>query len=216
MAINRFEVYLVNLDPTIEREIWKTRPCLVVSPDEINHHIRTVIVARMTTKEKAYPTRVACRFGGKSGQVVLDQIRTFDQTRLTKRLGRLDAKTSVRVLEVLQGSARPLTSHPVARMANVLMTWELGAGFGHVDRLLTIARELARRGTGRFWPCRDLVGPASRLCGEPFPVLQAPFGILASRPACRGFRRRALRTCWPSTAFSTPTSCCPWWRLGSG
>lgn len=107
MAINRFEVYLVNLDPTIGSEIRKTRPCLVVSPDEINHHIRTVIVAPMTTKGQAYPTRVACRFGGKSGQVVLDQIRTLDQTRLAKRLGRLDAKTSAQVLTVLQEMFAP-------------------------------------------------------------------------------------------------------------
>jgi mRNA interferase MazF len=107
MAINRFEVYLVNLDPTIGSEIRKTRPCLVVSPDEIHHHIRTVIVAPMTTKGLAYPTRVACRFGGKSGQVVLDQIRTLDQTRLTRRLGRLDAKTSAQVLEVLQEMFAP-------------------------------------------------------------------------------------------------------------
>ena len=107
MGINRFEVYLVNLDPTIGSEIRKTRPCLVVSPDEINHHIRTVIVAPMTTKGQAYPTRVACRFGGKSGQVVLDQIRTLDQARLAKRLGRLDAKTSAQVLTVLQEMFAP-------------------------------------------------------------------------------------------------------------
>ncbi len=107
MAINRFEVYLVNLDPTIGSEIRKTRPCLVVSPDEINHHIQTVIVAPMTTKGQAYPTRVACRFGGKSGQVVLDQIRTLDQARLAKRLGRLDAKTSAQVLTVLQEMFAP-------------------------------------------------------------------------------------------------------------
>jgi mRNA interferase MazF len=107
MAINRFDVYLVNLDPTIGSEIRKTRPCLVVSPDEVNHHIRTVIVAPMTTKGQAYPTRIACRFGGKSGQVVLDQIRTLDQARLTKRLGRLDTKTSGRVLEVLQEMFAP-------------------------------------------------------------------------------------------------------------
>jgi mRNA interferase MazF len=101
MAISRFEVYLANLDPTVGSEIQKTRPCLVVSPDELNHHVRTVIVAPMTTKGQAYPTRVSCRFGGKNGQVVLDQIRTLDQTRLIKRLGRLDAKTSAKVLEVL-------------------------------------------------------------------------------------------------------------------
>ena len=72
MALNRFEVYLVNLDPTIGSEIKKTRPCLIVSPDEMNHNIRTVIVAPMTTKGQDYPSRVACRFKGKDGQVVLD------------------------------------------------------------------------------------------------------------------------------------------------
>ena len=107
MVISRFEVFLVNLGPTIGSEIRKTRPCLVVSPDEINHHIRTVIVAPMTTKGQAYPTRVDCRFGGKSGQVVLDQIRTLDQARLAKRLGRLDAKTSAQVLTVLQEMFAP-------------------------------------------------------------------------------------------------------------
>ena len=107
MAISRFEVYLVNLDPTIGSEIRKTRPCVVVSPDEMNHHVRTVIIAPMTTKRQAYPTRVACRFGGKRGQVVLDQIRTLDQARLAQRLGRLDAKTSAQVLTVLQEMFAP-------------------------------------------------------------------------------------------------------------
>ena len=102
MVISRFEVHLVALDPTIGREIRKTRPCLVVSPDEMNHNIRTSIVAPMTTKGRAYPTRVPCRFGGKSGQVVLDQIRTVDQARLVKKLGRIDAPTARRVLDVLQ------------------------------------------------------------------------------------------------------------------
>jgi mRNA interferase MazF len=102
MVISRFEVHLVALDPTIGREIRKRRPCLVVSPDEMNHNIRTSIVAPMTTKERAYPTRVPCRFGGKSGQVVLDQIRTVDQARLVKTLGRIDAPTAQRVLDVLQ------------------------------------------------------------------------------------------------------------------
>ncbi len=74
MVINRFEVYLVNLDPTVGSEIRKIRPCLVVSPDEMNHRIQTAIVAPMTTKGQAYPTRVACRFQGKHGQVALDQI----------------------------------------------------------------------------------------------------------------------------------------------
>lgn len=107
MAINRFDVYLVNLDPTIGSEIHKRRPCLVVSPDEINHNLRTVIIAPMTTKGRSYPTRVACRFQKKNGQVVLDQIRTVDQTRLLKRLGRLDGRTSTDVLDVLQQMFAP-------------------------------------------------------------------------------------------------------------
>ena len=101
MAINRFDVYLVNLDPTVGSEIRKTRPCLVVSPDEMNHHIRTAIVAPLTTKGQTYPTRVPCRFKGKVGQVVLDQIRTVDRARLVKRLGRIDGKTAAAVLAVL-------------------------------------------------------------------------------------------------------------------
>jgi mRNA interferase MazF len=102
MAINRFEVYLVNLDPRVGSEIQKTRPCLVVSPDEINHNIRTVIVAPLTTRGQPYPTRVPCRFKGKNGQVVIDQIRTVDQSRLVKKLGKIDAKTAAVVLNVLQ------------------------------------------------------------------------------------------------------------------
>lgn len=107
MVIRRFEVYLVNLDPTIGREIRKTRPCLILSPDEMNRHIRTVIVAPMTTKGQSYPTRVACRFEGKSGQVVLDQIRTVDRARLVKKLGRLNVKTASRVLAVAQEMFAP-------------------------------------------------------------------------------------------------------------
>jgi mRNA interferase MazF len=102
MAVNRFEVYLINLDPTIGVEIEKTRPCLIVSPDELNHNVRTVIVAPMTTKGQNYPTRVLCRFKGKQGQVALDQIRAVDQVRLIRKLGRLDGATSARVLKVLQ------------------------------------------------------------------------------------------------------------------
>ena len=107
MAVKRFEVYLVNLDPTVGSEIRKTRPCLVVSPDEMNRHVRTVIVAPMTTKGQSYPTRVPCRFKGKDGQVALDQIRTVDRARLIKLLGRLDNRTSARVLEVLQETFSP-------------------------------------------------------------------------------------------------------------
>jgi mRNA interferase MazF len=102
MAINRFEVYLINLDPTVGSEIRKTRPCLVVSPDEMNHNVLTVIVAPLTTKGQPYPTRVPCRFKGKVGQVVLDQIRTVDRSRLIKKLGRIDDRTAAAVLGVLQ------------------------------------------------------------------------------------------------------------------
>src|SRR5437667_229209 len=107
MVINRFEVYLVSLDPTVGSEMQKTRPCLVISPDEMSHYVRTVIIAPMTTKARPYATRVPCRFQGKVGQVVLDQIRAVDSARLVRRLGRLDRKTSVRVLEVLKVMFQP-------------------------------------------------------------------------------------------------------------
>jgi mRNA interferase MazF len=101
VAIGRFEVHLVNLDPTVGREARKTRPCLIVSPDEMNRYIRTIIVAPMTTRLRAYPTRVPCRFRGRQGQVMLDQLRTVDLGRLVRRLGRIDPRTGARVLEVL-------------------------------------------------------------------------------------------------------------------
>jgi mRNA interferase MazF len=101
MVIKRFEVYLVNLDPTIGSEIQKTRPCLVISPDEMNRHIATVIVAPMTTRGRAYPTRISCQFQGKDGQIVLDQLRTVDKVRLVKRLGRISTTTQQEVLAVL-------------------------------------------------------------------------------------------------------------------
>jgi len=101
MEVNRFDVFLVVLDPTIGREIKKTRPCVVISPDEMNHHIGTIIVAPMTTKGHHYPTRVDCTFQGVEGQIVLDQIRTVDKTRLVKKLGHLSPTSSNQVLEVL-------------------------------------------------------------------------------------------------------------------
>ena len=101
MVTKRFEVHLVNLDPTVGSEIKKMRPCLIISPDEMNTHIATVIVAPMTTKGRAYPTRVSCKFQGKDGQIVLDQIRTVDKTRLAKRLGTINAATQKAVLAVL-------------------------------------------------------------------------------------------------------------------
>jgi mRNA interferase MazF len=100
-VVNRFEIYLVNLDPTIGSEIRKTRPCVVVSPDDMNAYLRTVIVAPMTTRGQPYPTRIACTFQGKRGQVALDQMRTVDRARLVKRLGKLSPPSSASVLNCL-------------------------------------------------------------------------------------------------------------------
>jgi len=102
MAVKRFEVYLVALDPTLGSEIQKTRPCVVVSPDEMNRFLKTAIIAPLTTKGREYPTRVPCSFQGKDGLVVLDQIRTVDKLRLVKRLGIIDEDTGYQILDVLQ------------------------------------------------------------------------------------------------------------------
>ncbi len=102
LVVKRFDVYLIKLDPIVGSEIKKTRPCLVVSPDEMNRHIRTVIVAPMTTAGKAYPTRVFCEFQGKNGQIVLDQIRTIDKYRLSKRVGTVDPEIQAEVISTLQ------------------------------------------------------------------------------------------------------------------
>lgn len=102
MSSSRGEVHLVRLDPTLRSEIRKTRPCLVVSPDELNEHVRTAIVAPMTTGGRAYPWRIACRFQRRSGFVVLDQLRTIDIERLVKRLRRLKPETVRAVLRGLQ------------------------------------------------------------------------------------------------------------------
>jgi mRNA interferase MazF len=101
VVVKRFDVYLVNLDPTIGAEIQKPRPCLVISPDEMNAYIHTTIIAPMTTKARNYPTRVSCRFEGKDAHIVLDQLRTVDKSRLIKRLGRISPATQKRVLDVL-------------------------------------------------------------------------------------------------------------------
>lgn len=93
MVIERYDVYLVNLDPTVGSEIQKLRPCLIISPNEMNRHISTVIVAPMTTKTRDYPSRVVCRFDGKEGQIVLDQIRTVDKVRLVKKMGKISVTT---------------------------------------------------------------------------------------------------------------------------
>ena len=101
MVIKRFDVFLVNLDPTVGREIRKSRPCLIISPDEMNQYLATVIVAPMTTKGRDYPTRVPCTFKGKEGQVVLDQIRTVDKGRLFQKQGRLAKDAQEEVLSIL-------------------------------------------------------------------------------------------------------------------
>ena len=101
MVVRRFEVHLIALDPTQGSEIRKTRPCLVVSPDEMNRYTATVIVAPMTTQGRDYPTRVSCTFQGKKGQIVLDQIRTVDKGRLVRRLGSVTAATQKMVLDRL-------------------------------------------------------------------------------------------------------------------
>ncbi len=106
-AVRRGDVCLVNLNPTRGREIRKTRPCVVVSPDELNAHLRTFIVAPMSTGSHPYPFRVPCRFAGKVGHVVLDQVRTVDQERLVRPLGRLGGGTLARVLAVLQEMFAP-------------------------------------------------------------------------------------------------------------
>jgi mRNA interferase MazF len=98
----RGAVHVVALDPTKGSEIRKTRPCLIVSPNELNQHLRTVIVAPMTTGGQAYPWRVSCRFQGRSGYVAVDQLRTVDTERLIKRVGKLPAETVGEVLRVLQ------------------------------------------------------------------------------------------------------------------
>ena len=94
MVVKRFEVWLVNLEPTLGSEINKTRPCLVISPDEVNNHLNTVTVAAITSTIKPYPTRVNCIFQKRHGQVGLDQIRSVDKIRFIKKLGIMDKRTS--------------------------------------------------------------------------------------------------------------------------
>ena len=101
VGVSRFDVFLVRLEPTLGSEIRKTRPCVVISPDEMNQALRTMVVAPMTTQGQAYPWRVGVAFGGKDGRVALDQIRAVDRGRLARRLGRLDQATAGRILDVL-------------------------------------------------------------------------------------------------------------------
>jgi len=102
MVVNRFDVYLINLDSTVGSEIKKIRPCLIISPDEMNRNIRTVIVAPMTTAGREYPTRISCTLKKKKGQIIIDQIRTIDKSRLIKKLGTIDPNTQLDVIAVLQ------------------------------------------------------------------------------------------------------------------
>lgn len=99
--VAQFDVYLVALDPTLGSEIKKTRPCIIVSPDEMNRHLNTVIIAPLTSTIKNYPTRVNLTFQGKQGQVVLDQIRTVDNRRLVKKLGIISSKTKLSISKLL-------------------------------------------------------------------------------------------------------------------
>jgi mRNA interferase MazF len=97
----RFEVYLVNLDPTVGAEIQKTRPCVIISPNEINRHLQTVMVAPMTSTIRQYPSRVAVQFRGQQGEIALDQIRTLDTERLVTQWGALEAQTAEELCRVL-------------------------------------------------------------------------------------------------------------------
>jgi mRNA interferase MazF len=106
-AVRRGEVFLIDLNPTRGSEIRKTRPCAIVSPDELNAHVRTFIVAPLTTGGHRYPFRIPCRFAGRSGHVVLDQIRTVDHQRLVRRLGKLAPQTLRQALSVLQEMFAP-------------------------------------------------------------------------------------------------------------
>jgi mRNA interferase MazF len=99
---SRFEIYYVNLDPTIGSEIKRTRPCVIISPNEMNHNIATVIIAPLTSKLRNYPTRIPCKVKGKQGQIVLDQIRTVDKIRLIKKIDTLNRITQSKVISVLQ------------------------------------------------------------------------------------------------------------------
>jgi len=102
VEVARFDVFVVNLDPTVGSEIRKARPCVIVSPDEMNRYVRTVVVAPLTTAGRTYPSRVPVSFADRRGQVVIDQLRTVDKARLAKRLGALRADEATAVLDVLR------------------------------------------------------------------------------------------------------------------
>ncbi|MDR1452863.1 MAG: type II toxin-antitoxin system PemK/MazF family toxin [Candidatus Margulisbacteria bacterium] len=101
MVMEQYTICLVNLDPTVGHEIKKTRPCVIVSPDEMNRNIATVIIAPLTTKARAFPTRVPLTFRGKNGWIVLEQIRTVDKRRIVRKLGRLNSNKILEVKNIL-------------------------------------------------------------------------------------------------------------------
>ena len=102
MDLKQYQIVLVNLDPTVGSEIKKTRPCVVISPNEMNKYLQTIVVAPMTSSSKTYPTRVVINHDAKKGWIVLDQIRTVDRQRIIKVLGNLSEKESAKVKEVLR------------------------------------------------------------------------------------------------------------------
>lgn len=106
-TVRRGDIFLISLDPARGEEIRKTRPCVVISPDELNAYLHTYIVAPLTTGSHHYPFRIACRFQGRSGHIVLDQIRTVDRERMVKKLGKLSSSTLSNVLTILQEMFAP-------------------------------------------------------------------------------------------------------------
>ncbi|KAA5546508.1 type II toxin-antitoxin system PemK/MazF family toxin [Adhaeribacter rhizoryzae] len=102
MEVNQYEIVLVNLDPTVGSEIQKTRPCVVVSPNEINHNLKTVVIAPMTTKSHPYPTRVKVKHNNQTGWVVIDQIRTIDKIRIVKILGQLNSSEAAACKRIIK------------------------------------------------------------------------------------------------------------------
>jgi mRNA interferase MazF len=102
MVIEQYDIFLISLDPTIAHEIKKVRPCVVISPNEMNDPISTIIIAPMTTRSHSYPTRIPIEFEGKKGWIVLDQIRSLDKKRFVKKLGKLDIETILQVKKVIQ------------------------------------------------------------------------------------------------------------------
>lgn len=102
MVIKRFEVHLVNLDPTFGHEIRKKKPCVIVSPNEMNKYLNTVIIAPLTSVKRGYPSRIECRFKGKQGEIILEQIRSVDKRRLISKMGSLNEDLQNQILEKLQ------------------------------------------------------------------------------------------------------------------